>query len=113
MDADAQRYIDWIRSGLDKKAGKSQKALAEHLGLAHTQITRLLKGERRLKVDEITKIAEFLGKPPPMVGEDTLLAELVDLYRRSSGDARRMAVEILRLDLKRQEPSPPADEPRD
>lgn len=60
----ADQYIEWIRSGL-KRTGKTQSALAAHLGLAHPQITQLLKGKRDLKVRELPKIAEFLGVPPP------------------------------------------------
>ncbi|MBB4066784.1 LexA family protein [Gellertiella hungarica] len=59
-------YLDWIRKGL-KSSGKTQTALAAHLGVAHPQITMLMHGKRNLKVHEIPKIAEFLGVPPPSV----------------------------------------------
>lgn len=64
IDAETQRYIDWIRKGL-KTGSKTQLGLAEHLGIAHPQITSLLKGTRQLKVSEIPKIAEYLDLPPP------------------------------------------------
>ena len=57
-------YIDWIREGL-KKPGKTQSGLASHLGIAHPQITQLLKGKRKLKVDEIPRIATYLEMDPP------------------------------------------------
>jgi len=63
-DAETERYIEWIRSEL-KRTGKTQSALAKHLNIAHPQITQLLKGNRRLKVDEVPAIADFLGVPPP------------------------------------------------
>lgn len=63
-NAEAQRYIEWIKSAL-KSTGKTQSGLAAHLNLAHPQITQLLKGNRRLKVDEVPRIAEYLGVEPP------------------------------------------------
>jgi phage repressor protein C with HTH and peptisase S24 domain len=61
---DFRMYIDWIRRGLDKP-GKTQIGLAKALGVAHPQITRLLQGSRRLKADEIPKIARYLEEAPP------------------------------------------------
>lgn len=63
-NAETQKYIEWIESSL-KNTGKTRKGLAEHLNLAHPQITQLLKGRRRLKVDEVPRIAEYLGVAPP------------------------------------------------
>lgn len=57
-------FRDWIRAGL-KQSGKTQVGLAQHLGIAHPQITQLLNGKRRLNVDEVPKIAEYLGVDPP------------------------------------------------
>ena len=37
------------------------------MGLAHPQITQLLKGRRRLKVSEVPQIAEYLETVPPAV----------------------------------------------
>lgn len=65
----ADQYIEWIRDGL-KKSGKTQSALAAHLGIAHPQITQLLKGKRGLKVRELPLIADFLGVPPPEPATD-------------------------------------------
>lgn len=63
-DASTEMYLDWIREAL-KQPGKTQVGLAAHLGVAHPQITQLLKGRRNLKVQEIPKIAEYLGVDPP------------------------------------------------
>ncbi|HWT62509.1 MAG TPA: helix-turn-helix domain-containing protein [Ochrobactrum sp.] len=59
-----EKYLQWIEEGL-RKTGKTRSGLAAHLGVAHPQITRLLNGDRALKVDELPKIAEYLGLPLP------------------------------------------------
>lgn len=64
---EARRYVDWIRDALKslQGQGKNQSGLAEHMGIAHVQISRLLSGQRAVKVSEIPVIAEYLGVPPP------------------------------------------------
>lgn len=62
------RFIDWIREGL-KRPGKTQVGIANALGIAHPQITQMLKGKRRIKVDEISKIAAYLELPTPSMAE--------------------------------------------
>lgn len=63
-DEMTKQYLDWIRENL-KKPGKTQSGLAAHLGIAHPQITQLLKGNRKLKVDELPRIAEYLEADLP------------------------------------------------
>ena len=63
-DAETERYIAWIKTGLQSK-GKTQSGLAERLGIAHPQITNLLKGARKISVHEVPKIAAYLETPPP------------------------------------------------
>lgn len=63
-DEMTKQYLDWIRENL-KKPGKTQSGLAAHLGIAHPQITQLLKGNRKLKVDELPRIAEYLEAELP------------------------------------------------
>jgi len=63
-DEFTNQYLEWIREGL-AQPGKTQIGLAHHLGIAHPQITQLLKGRRNLKVHEIPKIAEYLDRPLP------------------------------------------------
>lgn len=60
----SQIFIEWIRSGL-KQPGKTQSGLARHLNIAHPQITQLLNGRRQLRLDEIPKIADYLGIDAP------------------------------------------------
>lgn len=58
-------YQEWILDGL-KKPGKTKGGLAKALRLHQSQVTRLLsEGGRRLKVDELDKIAEYLEEPVP------------------------------------------------
>lgn len=63
-DEMTKQYLDWIRENL-KKTGKTQSGLAAHLGIAHPQITQLLKGNRKLKVDELPRIAAYLEADLP------------------------------------------------
>lgn len=107
MNKETRRYIEWIRANLDRSKGKTQIGLARHLGLAHTQITMLMQGRRRLKVDEIPRIAEYLGVEVPAVdgldGESKDLAEFIRLFPQASEDARQAALTTLRLGQKRLE----------
>jgi hypothetical protein len=52
--------IETIRAALDRP-GKSKKGLAEHMGWTPSIVTSLLRHERRLKVDEVSRIREYLG----------------------------------------------------
>ena len=70
IDTATDMYLDWIRAGL-KNPEKTQVGLAAHLGIAHPQITQLLKGKRKLKVHEIPRIAEYLETQPPQSSEIT------------------------------------------
>lgn len=45
-----------------KQAGRTQTELAEHLGLTHGQISRLLNGKNRLRVDTLQRIEAFLAE---------------------------------------------------
>ena len=57
--------LSWILKGLEKP-GKSRAGIARALGGLHaSQVTRLLKGERRLMADEVQKIASYLGEAAP------------------------------------------------
>ena len=50
----------WFQETLDK-AGVSQADLARHLGLAPSAVSRMLKGERQMKLLEAVQTAAFLG----------------------------------------------------
>lgn len=54
--------LDWIRTGL-KRPGKTQRGLAAALGVDPSQVNRLLKGDRRLRADEVEKIKRYLDIP--------------------------------------------------
>lgn len=77
------RFIDWIREGL-KRPGKTQVGIANALGIAHPQITQMLKGKRRIKVDEISKIATYLELPAPPMTESAELERVP--FDESSGN---------------------------
>jgi len=53
-----------------KQAGLSQQIVAEHLGIARTTLVAIEKGERNVRVYELTCLAEILG-----VELSSLLAE--------------------------------------
>ncbi len=71
----------WFQQALDR-AGVSQADLARHLRLAPSAISRMLKGERQMKLLEAVQVAAFLGvtqeevlahagaeiEPPPRAG---------------------------------------------
>src|SRR5437763_16192554 len=50
----------WFQQALDR-AGASQADLARHLRLAPSAISRMLKGERQMKLTEAVQVAAFLG----------------------------------------------------
>ena len=50
----------WFQEALDN-AGVSQADLARHLGLAPSAVSRMLKGERQMKLLEAVQTASFLG----------------------------------------------------
>lgn len=56
MDDDG---LQWIRDGL-QKPGKTKSGLATALGRQPSAVTALLKGERKLKADEVAVVARYL-----------------------------------------------------
>src|ERR1700716_1279659 len=63
----------WFLAALDR-AGVSQADLARHLRLAPSAVSRMLKGDRQMKLLEAAQTASFLG-----VSQDEVL-------RRASGE---------------------------
>ena len=51
---------NWFQHALDR-AGVSQADLARHLRLAPSAVSRMLKGERQMKLLEAVQVADFLG----------------------------------------------------
>jgi transcriptional regulator with XRE-family HTH domain len=68
----------WFLSQLDR-AGLSQADLARHLRLAPSAVSRMLKGERQMKLLEAAQTASFLG------------ASQDEVLRRASGEGPPMA----------------------
>lgn len=64
-DAVAVDYVAWINDALKRKPHLSQAGLGRHLGRDRSVITMLLRRERAIKVEELDKIADYLGEPPP------------------------------------------------
>jgi phage repressor protein C with HTH and peptisase S24 domain len=50
----------WFQQALDR-AGVTQADLARHLRLAPSAVSRMLKGERQMKLLEAVQVADFLG----------------------------------------------------
>lgn len=55
---------EWIRRGLTR-SGKTQRGLAEALGIDPAGVNRMLKGLRQLRADEIPKVARYFGDTSP------------------------------------------------
>jgi transcriptional regulator with XRE-family HTH domain len=53
---------NWFQQALDR-ADASQADLARHLRLAPSAVSRMLKGERQMKLLEAVQVADFLGVP--------------------------------------------------
>lgn len=59
-------YLDWIRAGLGRAKGKTQKGLAAALGIDPSGVTKLLQGKRELQLSELPVVATYLGTPVPV-----------------------------------------------
>jgi hypothetical protein len=53
---------NWFQQALDR-TGATQADLARHLRLAPSAISRMIKGERQMKLLEAVQVAAFLGLP--------------------------------------------------
>jgi hypothetical protein len=65
MATEEEIFIEWVRSRIEPRGKKSQSALARHLDLDRSQISRLLNNGRPVRVDERAKIIDFFGAQPP------------------------------------------------
>jgi transcriptional regulator with XRE-family HTH domain len=100
-----QALLDWIRRGL-LKPGKTQAGLARALGRSPSAINNLLSGKRRLRADEIARVARYLEEPAPRINGDGELAPAADEamtvrvlgYVGDGGEAHRYAVRQHSLD---------------
>jgi hypothetical protein len=59
-----QELLRWIQARL-AQPGKMQVDLAKALGIDPASVTRMVRGKRRLRVDEIEPAAAYLGIQPP------------------------------------------------
>jgi len=117
MDRMTEQLIFWIKSGL-KRTGKTQSGLAEHLGLAHPQITQILKGSRAVKVNELPKIAEFIETASPLRFDEVPIQSdkeiLQTLHRIEGLDQRGVEVVFSVIDtVINRQPSKPAQSSSD
>lgn len=55
---------EWLRKKLAEKRINIRQA-AKALGIHHSNLVRLLKGERQIKAHELRRIAELVGEPIP------------------------------------------------
>jgi phage repressor protein C with HTH and peptisase S24 domain len=78
----------WFHRALER-AGVSQADLARHLRLAPSAVSRMLKGERQIKLLEVAQIAALLGVTPEDVvrhaGDAAAEAPAADAPRRGRG----------------------------
>lgn len=58
MDID----VEWIRQALARDPEKTQRGLAQAMGIDATGVSRMLKGLRQLKANEVQKVREYFAK---------------------------------------------------
>lgn len=75
--SDQTGFRAWIERGL-AKPGKRKRQLADALNVDPSAVTRILDGTRRVRLDEVSRIAEYLGETPPPLGQEFELEELDD-----------------------------------
>ena len=75
--------IAWIRDGLEQP-GKTQRGLAQALGLDPSAISRLLTGGRQLRAAEVPVVASYLESDVP----DSLSPSASGAARRTAGAGR-------------------------
>ena len=76
--------MSWFHEAL-ARVGASQADLARHLRLAPSAISRMIKGERQMKLLEAAQIAQFLGQSAEEVMRHAGTAMLVQLRDAADG----------------------------
>lgn len=96
-----KEIIAWLKRGLDKP-DKTQRGLAEALGIDPAGVNRMLKGLRQIKVLEVKLAARYLDESPPQSVTSIGLAESpspfdhdVDVTRFGPAPHNRLAVRWL------------------
>lgn len=69
---------NWFRAKMKERQVTQQK-LGKRLGIGHEQISRMLKGARRLRIDEVDIVADALGCSPREVLKRAGLSEIDEL----------------------------------
>jgi transcriptional regulator with XRE-family HTH domain len=59
-----QREVDWIIEALARDRTKTKSGLAKALNIDKSGVSRMLRGERRLKFEEAQRAADYLGVSP-------------------------------------------------
>ncbi len=78
--------INWIVDALARDRTKTQKGLADALGIDQSAISRMKNGARQLKYTEAQKAASYLGVSPPAgLAEDGEAYEHEPAAQRSGG----------------------------
>lgn len=72
--------IRWITDQLKARGRGSKRELSEHLGVRPDVITRMLntdpnKETRVIRADELVRISEFFGAPPPGIAGQTAILD--------------------------------------
>lgn len=71
-------YINWIKKGVHKE-DKSVIGLADALGVSRGTIYKILEAKRRIRADELPKIAAYIGESAPGVSRESSDAALVSI----------------------------------
>lgn len=80
----AQAIREWIAEGLKQK-GKTQRGLADAMGVAQPRISEILRGDRQVAATELYPISVYLGMPiPKSVGLDADYAAAWSAMRKLS-----------------------------
>lgn len=75
--------VSWLQSRI-AAAGLSQAEFGRRVGWSEVVVSRILKGNRTLRADELVQALDYFGWPMP-TGDDRL-AELVRLAHRLDAD---------------------------
>ncbi|MEO1136299.1 MAG: helix-turn-helix transcriptional regulator, partial [Pseudomonadota bacterium] len=86
-----QREVDWIIDALARDPAKTRTGLAHALNIDKSGVSRLLKGDRRLKYEEAQLAAAYLGVTPGGGASATGLAEDPADYASSSNSGVDLA----------------------
>jgi transcriptional regulator with XRE-family HTH domain len=102
---------DWFKARM-AELGLTQDAIAPALGRDRSQVSRVINGQQRIRLDQVEPLAKILQVSPLELiwraGEwrDTEIAALAAAWERLSKEGRSKAIGILRV-LGEDEKNPP------